>query len=179
MEHTLSFGRRGILRYWENGPKVELLMEVPNDGSGLYQGWIQGGGERVELGTLLPEQQMLRLRRSLPMDRLRAAGCWPVKEAGLKLIHSFGVAGPPQGWHKEDNPARLFPKDPFLREMVSGLHSCLLWVGKEGFSLAVPFERGRPFSLVPLFCFARIRQLGGRYHAVFPFHHDGRPRREG
>lgn len=179
MEHTLTFGRRGILRYWENGPKVELLMEAPNDGSGLYQGWIQGTGERMELGSLMPEQQALRLRRSLPLDRLRAAGCWPVKEAGITLIHSFGAAGPPQGWHREENPARLFPGDPFLQEMVSGVPGCLLCVSKEGFSLAVPFERGRPFGLTPLFCFARIRQLGGRYHAVFPFHHDGRPRAEG
>jgi len=179
MEHTLSFGRRGILRYRENGPKVELLMEAPNDGSGLYQGWIQGTGERLELGTLMPEQQILRLARSLPLDRLRKAHCWPVKEAGITLVHSFGVAGPPQAWHKEDDPARLFPKDSLLRESVAQLQNCLLCVSKEGFSLAVPFDRGAPFGLVSLFCFARIRQLGGRYHAVFPFHHDGRPRTEG
>ena len=35
--------------------------------------------------------------------------------------------------------------------------------------VALPFDCRRPFLLTGLFCFARVRRIGGRDYAVFAF----------
>ena len=175
MEHTYWL-ENGKMICRENGNRLDILIRVQNNGRGLYKGWLQGESGKVELGTLMPEQNELRLRRSVPLDKLKHAGCWPVTEGGITLVHSFGTVGLPQGWKKEEDPVHLFPKDPVLREAAGKLKECLICVSQEGFSLAVPYGSKRPFGLIPVFCFARIRTLGGRQYAVFPFYEDGNPR---
>jgi hypothetical protein len=110
------------------------------------------------------------------MEKLKQAGCWPIIEGGVTLIHSFSIGAIPQGWREEINPQRLFPQDPILREAAGKLNGCLLCVTREGFSLAVPYGSRRPFAMMPVFCFARIRTLGGKSYAVFSFDEKGSPR---
>ncbi|MDF2838904.1 MAG: hypothetical protein K0S60_607, partial [Evtepia sp.] len=102
----------GTLSCLENGNRVDFVIRVKNDGRGLYKAWIRGGTGKLELGTLVPEQNELRLRRSVPMEKLKQAGCWPIIEGGVTLIHSFSIGAIPQGWREEINPQRLFPQDP-------------------------------------------------------------------
>ena len=40
---------------------------------------------------------------------------------------------------------------------------------------AAPYDPARPFPLPSLFCFARIRRIGGQDYAVFAFDAQGRP----
>lgn len=154
-------------------------MTAENDGSGLYQGWVRGeSGQMLTLGTLLPEEGRLLLRRNLPLEQLIRTGCWPIAACGLRLLHSFtGGHELPKGWHKEAEPARLFPQDPFLCTQMKHLSGALLCNSREGFSLAFPYKAREPFPLVPLFCFARIRTLGNGQYITFPFDSEGKPRR--
>jgi len=162
----------------ERGNRVEIVIRVRNEGRGLYKGWIRGDHGSLELGTLMPEHQELRLRRSISLEQLKLSGCWPIREGGTTLVHSFGNGMLPPGWQREENPRRLFPKDRILQEAAGRLKNCLVSFGQEGFSLAVPYGSARPFELIPVFCFARIRTFGGRQYAIFPFDEEGNPRRQ-
>lgn len=177
MEHTFSL-ENGTMICRENGNRADLLIRVRNDGRGLFKAWIRGETGKLELGTLIPEQNELRLRRSVPLEKLKQAGCWPIKESGINLIHSFNTGGLPQGWREEETPVRLFAKDPILGEAAAKLKGCLLCVSEEGFHLAVPYGSRRPFGMIPIFCFARIRTLGGKAYTVFSFNGEGCPRRQ-
>lgn len=63
---------------------AELTMEVPGGSRGLYRGYVLGERGLMDLGTLLPEGNVLRLRRTFPVERLRSQGCWPVTGAGCR-----------------------------------------------------------------------------------------------
>lgn len=177
MEHQFPM-EQGMMTCSDFGNRVELVMNIKNDRRGLYKGWIRGaGGQVLELGTLIPEGSCLMLRRCLQMDRLQQAGYWPISSCGVSLLHRFAGQDLSQGWKREEDPGRLIPHDPFLREEVSRCSGGLLCVSREGFSLAFPYSNKKPFPVEPLFCFARIRNLGEGQYAVFPFDKEGRPRR--
>lgn len=101
-------------------------------------------------------------------------GCWPIRDAGV-LQHAFATRGHPQGWREEKEPARLFSKDPILNEALSKVESCLFYPLHKGFRLAFPYHRKAPFVLLPLFCFAKVRNLGGGEYLVFSFDEKGKP----
>ncbi len=166
----------GEAAFRELGGRVELTITIQNDGRGLYRGWLKGAGGRIDLGALIPTQNRLGLRRSLPIGELRQKGCYPITEVGLTLAHAFGKSPLPQGWKEEPQPARLFPCDPILQKAAEGLSGCLLCRSGEGFSLAVPYHRKRPLGMTPIFCFGRVRTLGGDSYIVFPFDGEGVPR---
>ena len=168
---------KGTLAYREMGGKVEVYADILNDGRGLYKAWLKGNGGRVELGTLMPEGNRLRLRRVLFAEQLRRAGCWPIAAGGVMLAHSFQKpAALPPGWTVEKNPARHFPEDPVLQRTAAEGKECLHFSRKGGgFLLAVPFGEGRPLGLNPLFCLARVVKLGGRHWAVYRFTPEGQP----
>lgn len=174
METIFSL-ENGTLSCHENGSRADIVIRVRNDGRGLFKAWIRGESGKLDLGTLIPEQNELRLRRSVPIENLKQVGCWPIIEAGLNLIHRFNTGGLPQGWREEGNPARLFPNDEILRESAEKLKGCLYCIRQDGFHLAVPYGTRRPFELIPIFCFAQIRTLGGKQYAVFPFDKQGSP----
>ena len=54
MEQTFPV-EQGWLTCRQTGERVELAMELPNPGRGLYRGYALGAGGQVDLGTLLPE----------------------------------------------------------------------------------------------------------------------------
>lgn len=166
---------QGFMTCSDLGKRVEVVMNIKNDRRGLYKGWMKGSGEQVlELGTLIPEGDCLMLRRSLQLERLQQMGCWPISSCGVRLLHPF--SGQNQGWKREENPERLISHDSFLQEEVSRHSGALLCVSRDGFSLAFPYSGKKPFPIVPLFCFARIRNLGEGQYVVFPFDKEGRPK---
>jgi len=169
---------QGQMSCTEFGKHVEIVVQLKNDGRGLYQAWIRGAsGKVIELGSLIPTQGQLLLRRSIQLEDLKKADCWPIREGGVTLRHRFGGQDMPQGWKREENPARLLAPDPVLRALAIELRGCLICQSREGFSLAVPYGSRRPFPLIPIFCFSRIRTLGNGQYVVFPFDSEGRPRR--
>lgn len=167
----------GNMQVREHAGRVELQIEQQNEGRGLYKAWLRGAeGASLSLGSLMPEQNRLLLRRTLARDELARLGCWPIAAAGATLSHRFTGAALPTGWQKEPQPQRLFPHDAVLQESLASLHSCLLCHSSEGFSIALPYAPRNAFPLPALFCFARLRQLGEGTYAVFPFDPEGQPR---
>ena len=55
---------QGWLLCRETGGRAELTMEVPGGSRGLYRGYVLGERGLMDLGTLLPEGNVLRLRRN-------------------------------------------------------------------------------------------------------------------
>ena len=144
--------------------------ELPEDGKGLYKGYLCGTGGRALLGTFLPEDGRLKLRRTLSLDELRRQGAWPPTGARAELAFSAGSPGgphPPEGWHGEEAPARR--RGEPLPARAAGGGRALYRPEPEGFSLAFPYAETRAFPLTPLFCFARVERMNGEFYAVFPF----------
>ena len=109
MERFSLAGGQGWLTVEESGGRARCAAELPEDGKGLYKGYLCGTGGRALLGTFLPEDGRLKLRRTLSLDELRRQGAWPPTGARAELAFSAGSPGgphPPEGWHWEEAPAR-------------------------------------------------------------------------
>ena len=171
-------GGRGWLEMRSEGPRAVCTVCLPNDGRGLYKAYLTGAEGELLLGTLLPENGRLGLRRTFSLDELGRRGVWPPLGGEVRLSFAAGSPGQgtPEGWTCERAPARLMG-EALLSAALEG-RSALLRREEAGFSLALPFDTGRPFALPLLFCFARTEDLAGRSYAVFPFRADGMPRTE-
>ena len=66
--------------------------------------------------------------------------------------------------------------DPVLRQAAEGVTGALLRRRGEETELAVPFDPGAPFPLVPLICLGRPATVGGRRYLIFRLDAGGRPR---
>lgn len=170
----------GVLTCREQRGQVTLCMER-EAGEGLYRGWLRGKTGRMDLGTLLPDGNCLRLRRTVTAENLRRLGCWPVTAAGAELTYAFSQAPPkaPEGWRWEDGPGRLFPGDPILRQAAERGGRCLCRREGDGLRLAYCWDTGKPFPLPPAFCFGQIERIGGADRVVFSFSGEGRPEMPG
>ena len=79
----------GSLTWQEDALRVRLEVRRADDGQGLYKACISGQNGELPLGTLLPEQGGLVLRRTLTLDALRRQGCWPITGGRCALAFSF------------------------------------------------------------------------------------------
>ena len=125
--------------------------------------------QQLLLGTLVPEDGALRLRRTLSLSALERAGCWPQFRPAAVLAFSFQER---EGWYCEQRPAGLV-SDPVLKGQLEG--SMLCKRGEDGFSLAAPFRTDGPVPLTALFCLARVERWNGRPHLVWSFDKEGVP----
>ena len=126
MERFSLAGGQGWLTVEESGGRARCAAELPEDGKGLYKGYLCGTGGRALLGTFLPEDGRLKLRRTLSLDELRRQGAWPPTGARAELAFSAGSPGgphPPEGWHWEEAPARRMG-EPLLARAVAGEAGC-------------------------------------------------------
>ena len=122
MERFSLAGGQGWLTVEESGGRARCAAELPEDGKGLYKGYLCGTGGRALLGTFLPEDGRLKLRRTLSLDELRRQGAWPPTGARAELAFSAGSPGgphSPEGWHWEEAPARRMG-EPLLARAAGG-----------------------------------------------------------
>ena len=173
MEGSMEMRGGGTLTFRQEGPRVRLQVRREADGRGLYKAWLRGdGGGTCLLGTLIPEGGELQLCRTLSVEELERAGCWPHFRGEAQLAFHFdeGRAG---GWRREPEPGRLL-RDPVLRREIRGP----MWYReeREGFSLAARFRTDRPVPLAVLFCLARVEQWEGQRYLVWEFDWEGWPR---
>lgn len=142
----------------EQGPRVVIEVQYDNKKDGLYKAFAVGPNGSFLLGTMLPENGTLCLRRTLTVDSLRRQGAWPVKRVECRMSHAFQGGSPSIPWADEvlRRSARRLPRHTVQR---SG----------EGFTLTVPFDPRAPFPLTPLFCLSRVEN--GRL--IFSFREDG------
>lgn len=158
MEERVPMEGGGMLTVRQDGVRVHMEAERPSDGRGLYKVWLRGDqGGKLLLGTLVPEEGALRLRRTLSVGALLA----------------FSFEAPSGGkWYCEQHPERLV-SDPVLRQQLSGAMLCRR--EGEGFALSAPFAADRPVRLPSLFCLAGVERREGRLYMVWYFNKEGRP----
>lgn len=177
MEPEMIPVRNGRLTCRVQGSLVRLCLEVRPERPGLYRGLLRGSGGTWDLGLLLPEGGCLRVGRTLSLQALEEAGCWPVQSAEAVLAHPFSSDDPPpQGWKRTRKAADLLAGDPLLARTAAETPVWLVRPGADGaFSLAAPWDSSRPFPLAPAFCLARVEESAGRRLVVYRFSPDGRP----
>ena len=157
---------------WKEAPLGELTTErealytwftarcrLP--GKGLWCAWAVGAQGELRIGVLEPvgDQAVIRRRFS---DRMTAP-LGKLLRGELRPASCEAVA-----WEPVPEPARLF-HTPWLQKQLRGAEGPLL--RREGVrrSLALPFDKGKPFPLTALFCFARITSIRGQLYAVYSF----------
>lgn len=173
MEERFPMKGGGTLTLRQEGLRVHMEAERPEDGKGLYKVWLHGDqGGRLLLGTLAPEQGKLVLRRSLSVGALERAGCWPQFSVSAPLAFPFGPQRE-ESWYCEQRPARLLA-DPVLRGQLKGAMLCRR--EGDGFSLSDPFRTDRPVRLSALFCFSRVERRDGQFYLVWNFDSEGKPK---
>ncbi len=176
METQVLYGEQGTLHIQRWETRVDLTLHVPNDQLGLYRAWVAGdSGERFFLGTLLPQENQLVLHRSLSLAQLDLAHCLPIVSWGMELFHRFAESNLPQGWREQEHPAQFLPPESEFIPLLQQYPKALVCQHAQGVQIALPAAAEAPFPLPVLFCFARLRTLGGKNHWVFPFDLLGKP----
>ena len=127
---------------------------------GLWCVWAVGERGELRLGILEPcgEEAFLcrrfSQRMTAPLGRLLRGELRPV----IKPVQ--------EGW----SPLRENPfQTPWLRKQLQHMSGALTCAEHEKRYLALPYEPKQPFPLVPLFCFAEVRNIRGRQYVVFAF----------
>ncbi len=184
MEQRFGLGRGGgTLLVREDGLKASFEAGMVDDKQGLYKVYVMGAGGSLPLGTLMPEGGRLTMHRAIPIAELKRKGVWPVTGGEARLSFAFGQGGggttesghpPASGWVREENPARHMG-DRLLARCFGEVRGVLYRREEEGFSLAVPIEKGAAFPVTPLFCFAHVEKLSERLYAIFYFNSHGCP----
>lgn len=135
---------------------------------GLWCAWVVGDREELRLGVLEPEETLGTIRRrfsgrlTAPLGRLLRG---EVRPAGTKE---------PELWEPAPAPDRFF-RAPWLRQRLNGTQGAQTRRAGEVRYLALPYDKARPFPLTTLFCFARLRMIGGRAYVVYAFDGQDRP----
>lgn len=135
---------------------------------GLWCAWAVGDRGELRLGVLEPEGTQGTIRRrfsgrlTAPLGRLLRG---EVRPAGAKE---------PEEWESAPDPDRLF-RAPWLRQRLKGAQGAKTRQADGVRYLALPYDKGRPFPLTTLFCFARLRGLGGGTYVVYAFDRQDRP----
>lgn len=141
---------------------------------GLWCAWAVGEQGELRLGVLEPEGRRGAIRRrfsrqlTAPLGRLLRG---EVRPAGTRERSS---REPASGWEPAPVPERLF-RAPWLRQRLKGVQGALWRRAGEKRYLALPYDKGKPFPLTTLFCFARLRTIGESAYVVYAFDAQERP----
>ena len=137
-------------------------------GAGLWCAWAVGDLGELRLGVLEPRGDRASIRRrfssrlTAPLGRLQWGEVRPAHPAE------------PGDWVPLKNPEAL-SAIPGLGRQLGALPGVLTRVEGGRRYAAAPYDPARPCPLPSLFCFARIRRIGGQDYAVFAFDAQGRP----
>ena len=121
------------------------------DSTELCKVYIIGNGRRVLLGTPIPQDGALTLRRSLSKSALIQAGVYPPERIEVDCRRGTG---------EPDKRPRF--ADQFLASQFQG-GGWRRSDGVSGFVLCHPWRQGQPLPACPLFCFATLRPGEVRY----------------
>jgi hypothetical protein len=72
-----------------------------------------------------------------------------------------------QGWRETNRVGDYLAHDPILRQTAPD-HALVCRCGDGRVLLAFPWDPSRPFPLVPAFCLAQVKEVGGRRYVVVP-----------
>jgi len=129
-------------------------------GRGLWCAWIVGDRGELRLGILEPGERGACIRRRFshrmadPLGRVLRGELRPVEAAEQ------------ESWVPVE--AHAF-QTPWLHQQLRQIPGALTRMTAQRRFLAVPYSEKKPFPLPPLFCFARVRRIGGEEYVVFAF----------
>ena len=158
----------GELTAEREGLYTWFSARCPLPEAGLWCAWAVGDRGELRLGVLEPEGKQGVIRRrfsgrlTAPLGRLLRGEARP---AGTQEA---------EDWAPAPAPDQLF-RSPWLRRRLGGLQGALTRRAGNVRYLALPYDPGKPFPLTTLFCFARLRRIGGGTFAVFAFDGEERP----
>lgn len=145
----------------------EARCRLPEEG--LWCAWAVGEGGELRLGILEPSGEAAVIRRRFS-HRLTD----PLKRLLQGEIRPASAGEERREWKRVEHPETLF-QSPWLRSRLGRIEGMLLHREKNGCCLAIPYNKGNPFPMTTLFCFASIQCIGGMTYAVFAFDGSERP----
>lgn len=134
---------------------------------GLWCAWLVGERGELRLGVLEPEGEQGTICRRF--SGMETAGLGPILRGELRRA---GEA--PKAWTAVGNAESLFQWE-WLRGQLRGFSGGLTCREEGVRLLAMPWDKRKPFPLVPLFCLGTLRCIGSRYYIVYAFSEDDRP----
>lgn len=165
----------GTVTVRQEGERVVCQAVCHAEGQGLYKAWLVGEEGKALLGTLIPENGALRLRRNMSVYTLKEKGAWP--PAGAEIVMAYAFA--PENlsdprWRWSECPCRLF-EDKTISHALRGVDRGLVRRDADGFFLAFPYVPGCPFPVPPLFCLGQMVRMGKGWYILFRFSRQGAP----
>ncbi len=154
----------------ENASRVEIGLELPDPGDGLYRGILVCERGELSLGVLQPKDGKLVLTRRPEKQELTRLG--EVKYIRVGCSFSFGKK---IVWHKTAEPCVLVTDG----DLAGRLERCGMAYWRrtgEILYLAFPLKTDKPFPLENMFCFASMERIDGEVCAVYRFGADDIPK---
>ena len=128
-------------------------------GEDIWCAWAVGDRGELRLGVVEPQNGIRRRfshQMTAPLGKLLRGELRP---AGDRTE---------ENWTAAPEPDRLF-RTPWLRRQLRDVRGALTRTAGEGRFLALPYDEKKPFPLIPLFCLAHPRNIGGKRYMVYAF----------
>ena len=135
--------------------------------SGLWCAWTVGEQGTLRLGVLEPAGESFEIRRRFS-DRLTAP-LGKVLHGEIRVILKDEAK-----WERVSDPDRQI-RSSWLRNQIRGRKDVLIRPEGETILLAFPYDKGKAFPMVPLFCFAEIRPIREQDYVIFAFDQKNQP----
>lgn len=130
-------------------------------GKGLWCAWAIGTQGELRIGVLEPAGDRAAIRRRFS-DRMTAP-------LGKLLRGELRPAsGEVAAWELVSEPEQLF-HTPWLQKQLRGVQGAMLLREGKRRSLALPFNKGKPFPITAMFCFAQIKCIRGQNYVIYTF----------
>ena len=134
--------------------------------------------EKFRLRCYNGDLDHIRLEKKVKRDDLCGKeGVVLTREQAASLLRGEvrpAGAKEPENWEPAPAPEQLF-RAPWLRQRLKGAQGAKVRLSGETRYLALPYDPAKPFPLTTLFCFARLRSIGGGAYIVFAFDRQDRP----
>jgi len=141
-------------------PAIETLAPAPEP-----EPIIEPSDHHWESVRILPDNRAIYTHEA----RI-AASPLPVADEDLDDINPYptaqAVPASIPNWIPCSDPAALFT-DPHLTAAGNRIREAMTRPQVDHIELAVPFDTGEPFPLMPIFCLGEVTDIGGRAHLVF------------
>ncbi len=158
----------GELSVIPEGLYIRFSARCPLPGEGLWRAWAVGDRGELCLGILEPEG-----RQGAVCRRFSQQSAAPLGHL-LRGEVRPAWAREPEDWAPAPVPDQLF-RVPWLRQRLRGAQGALTRRTGEVRYLALPYDKGRPFPLTTLFCFASLREIRTGTFVVYAFDKGERP----
>lgn len=172
----LTAQREGL--YWR------ICAEVASDTWRVIRLYAHTQGRCEKLGIPVPDDEKFRLERRIaasrleltPQTRITTSAEEPERQSGPEeTVKAQQEEAPEAESGQPPEKEGGAPWEPFSGTVLEYPVNGLRRETSKGTELAIEYEAGREFPLMPLFCFCTLRQVDGRLCWVLALDEDGKP----